>query len=812
MQTLLQDVRHGIRMLRRAPGFALAALLALALGIGANTLIFSTVNAMLLRPLPYPDPDQLAFVSSTHPERKADQITVSLEDFGDWREQNQVFEGMAALMADSLALTAAMEPLQLKIARVSPVFFDLLGVAPEHGRGFRPDEEQVGRHRVVVLGHGLWARQFGSDPGLVGRTVSINSRPYEVVGIAPPGFQFPDAKVEAWVPLAFAAGPPNRGTRYLTVIGRMKAGETATHATAEMEAIARRLEAAYPENAGLSAVVVPFRDRLLGAVRPAMWLLLGAVALVLFIACANVANLLLARSTARRREMALRAALGAGRGRLVRQLLTESALLALTGGAIGTLLAAWGLKLLPALAPEEIPRLGEAVIDGRVLAFTTLLSVLTAGIFGLLPARQAARADLTESLREGARGSLSSRGARRSLRLLVVGEVALSLMLLVGAGLLLNSFQRLRSVDPGFNPDQLLTVQVSLPYSKYGETRQRAEFFRQALEGIRAVPGVISAGATNDLPFASTEFNRYFMMAEIEGGASRSWSTQEPPVAVFEVTPDYFRAMGTPLRSGRAFEASDDASAAPVVIVNEVVARRYFPGGDGVGRKIRLGAPESWGPWHTIVGVVGETRLEKLTQAPFPEVYTAHAQGTAIGGSQTMILAVRAAGDPDGLAAAVRTQVHAVDRDQPLGEFRTMHALLGRALTQPRFQTVLVGAFAALALLLAAIGIYGVIAYSVRTRTTEIGIRVAMGARGVDILRLILREGSAMILLGIGLGTVGALALSRILAGFLFGVGATDPLTFGAVSALLLAVGLLACYLPARRASKLDPMAALRFE
>jgi putative ABC transport system permease protein len=767
---------------------------------------------MLLSPLPYADPDRLVYVSSTQSLRDRDQMTVSFPDFREWSEQNRSFEGMSAFIEDTVVLTGADEPLQMQVARVTAGFFSVLGITPVRGRGFQPEEEQVGRHRVVVLSQGLWARQFGSDPSLVGREIALNGRPYTVVGIAPTKLQLPHPGVEAWVPLALGSGSEDRGTRFLTVIARLKSGQKLSQAGVEMRAIAAGLAKAYPENDGIGAVVVPLADKLLGAFRPALWLLFGAVVFVLLIACANVANLLLARSASRRREIALRTALGAGRGRLMRQLLTESMLLALLGGALGTLLATWALQFLLALAPADIPRLTEAVIDGRVLAFTAGLSLLTGAIFGLLPAWQATSADPSGALKDGIRGAFSSLGGRRMLKLLVIGEVALSLMLLVGAGLLANSFERIRGIDPGFNPRHLLTVPLSISYSKYPEPRQRADFLQQVLNGIGSVPGVISVGATNDLPFASTEFNRYFMVPDIDGETHPTWSDQAPMVAVFEISPDYFRAMGTPLRAGRFFDERDDAAAAPTVIVNEALARRYFPGGDPIGRRIRTGAPGNWLPWMTIVGVVGETRLEKLTQEPFAEVYTAHRQGVALGASGRVVLALRTTGDPASFAAAVKTQVQAVDRSQPLGNIRTMEDLLSRSLVQPRFQTILLGLLAILALVLAAIGIYGMLAYSVRVRTSEIGIRVALGARAEDILRLILGEGSVLILIGIGAGAMGALALSRLLSSFLYGVTATDPLTFLVVSMLLAGVGLLASYLPARRASKVDPMVALRFE
>ncbi|MCI0569004.1 MAG: ABC transporter permease [Acidobacteria bacterium] len=812
MSELIQDLRHCLRMLRKAPGFTAVVLLTLSLGIGVNTLIFSAVNAILLRPLPYPDSERLVSVPSTQPSRGIDRMTVSLPDYRDWKEQSRSFEAWAALMRDSFVLTGAGEPRQLRGVRVSAAFFNLLGIRPALGRGFLSEEEQPGHHRVAVLSHALWQQQLGSDPALVGRSITMNGASFTVVGIAPAGFQYPDSKIEVWVPLAFSPGSGDRESRFLRVIGRLKSGVTPARARLEMEGIARRLEQTYAENKGVGVLIIPFRSDLVGDLSASLWMLQGAVAFVLLIACANVANLLLARSASRRKEIALRSALGAGQKRLVRQLLTESLLLAVAGGTLGTLLAAWGLNLVQALVPEDLPRVDQIALDGRVLAFTVGISLLTGVLFGLLPARRATRVDLVDPLKEGGRQMHAGRRNRRTLKLLVVSEVALSLVLMVGAGLLTNSLLRLRAVKPGFDPENLLTVQLSLPASKYPDAAKRGEFFRQALSGIGSMPGVLHAGATNDLPLGGTGFNRYYQMTEAEGRKSATRPEQEPPVAVFEVTPGYFRAMGMPLLKGRPFGEQDDAGTPAVAIVNEAYLKRYLPEGEPLGRRIRLGSPESWNPWMTVVGVAGEATLERLGQFPFPMVYTPHLQGTAIGTTSTMILAVRTDGDSPGLAAAIRAQVHRIDPDQPLGEFRTMSSLVSRSLVEPRFQTVLLALFACLALVLAAIGIYGVIGYSVKARTCEIGIRVALGARPRDVLKMILREGAVLIVVGVGAGAAGALGVARLLSKFLFGVSATDPLTFVMVSLLLAGVGLLACYLPARRASQVDPMVALRFE
>jgi putative ABC transport system permease protein len=812
MSELIQDLRHSVRMLRKAPGFTSIALLTLALGIGANTLIFSAVNAILLRPLPYPEPARLMNIMSTQPSHDIDRMTVSLEDYHDWKEQGRSFQAMAAYMRDTFALTGVGEPRQLKGARVSASFFDLLGVPPEKGRGFLPEEEQRGKHRVVVLGHALWQQQFGADPGLVGRSVTLNGADYTVVGVASSGFSYPEARVNLWVPLALSPGSPDRSSRFLTVIGRLKPDVPLPSARAEMESIARRLEQTYVENQGVGIRLIPFRTELLGNVSASLWLLQGSVVFVLLIACANVANLLLARSAARRKEMALRAALGAGRGRLMRQLLTESLLLSVIGGGLGCLLAAGGLNLMAALIPESIPRSGDVALDGRVLAFTAGLSLLSGLIFGLLPARRATRLDLADPLKEGGRDPGAGRGGRRTLKALVVSEVALSLVLMAGAGLLINSLVRLRAVNPGFKPENLLTVPLSLPYAKYAKAPQRAAFIDQAVTSVAALPGVIAAGATNDMPLADTDFNRFFQMTDVEGRKRASRPEQEPWVAVLETTPDYFRAMGTPVLRGRSFTGSDAAGAPAVAIVSEGYVRHFLPDGDPVGRRIRVGSPQGWNSWMTVVGVVGQTRLASLARAPYPQVYTPHAQGTAIGTRETMILAVRSAADPKGLAAGIRAAVHRVDPDQPLGEFKTMSSLVSGSLVEPRFQTMLLALFAGLALALAAIGIYGVISYSVRARSSEIGIRVALGARPADVLRMVLGEGALLIVLGVAVGAAGALATAQLLSRFLYGVSATDPLTLVAVALTLGAVGLLACLAPARRATRLDPMSVLRSE
>ena len=811
IEDLTQDIRYGLRMLMKNPGFTVVAVLTLALGIGANTAIFSVVNAILLRALPYEHAERVVFVSSTELLRGINQMTVSLPNFRDWREQNHVFDEMAAFLNGNLTLTSNGEPEQLAGTRASPSLFPLLGIKPLLGRGFLPEEEQPGKHRVVILSYGLWQRRFSADPHLVGQTLTINGNPFTVVGIMPAQCQFPHAKVELWVPLALAPGSGDRRSHFLTVLARLKPGATLEQARTEMETIARRLEQAYKENQGVGVKVQPLREELLGSIKPALLILFGAVGFVLLIACANVANLLLARAATRRRERAIRLALGASRFRLIRQLLTESVLLALAGGALGLCLGRWGTNFLLTLAADTIPHAQEIDLNVRILGFTCLLSLLTGVIFGLAPAWQASKTDLNQSLKEGGRTD-GNFNRQRALKLLVISEVAMSLILLIGAGLLINSFLRLRAVNPGFNPEHLLTLQISLPGGKYRDQTQRTAFFQQVIERIETLPGVQSVGATNDLPLGGTVFNRFFMSAEVEGHPSSATSLKEqPPSAVFEISPNYFRALGTPLQRGRFFTLQDSQQKTLTAIINETVAQRYFPGEDPVGKRIRVGAPEQWNPWMTIVGVVGDTRLEKLSKVPFPEVYTPYSQGV-LGTLPTMVLAVRSVTDPLSLAVPIREQVWAVDKNQPVGGIKTMEQLLSEGLAQPRFNTTLLGLFAAVALLLAMVGIYGVISYSVSQRTQELGIRLALGAPPSDVLKLVIGQGMKLALTGILIGLGGALALTRLMKNLLFSVGPTDPLTFAVVVVLLATVALFACWIPARRATKADPMIALRFE
>jgi putative ABC transport system permease protein len=809
MDTFFQDLRYGVRMLLKNPGFTAVAVIALALGIGGNTAIFSVVNAVLLRPLPYKDPDRLVYVWSAELSRGINRSTVSLPDFRDWKQQAGSFEDMAGFFGANFNLSGGDEPLQIRGLRVTSSFFQVLGTNPALGRTITPVEEQFGNHRVVVLSLGLWTRVFGRDPKTLGRTLAINGEPYTVIGIMPGDFSFPNPQVEMWVPLAFPPGTPiNRNDRFLTVVARLKAGATFEQARTEMQTIAQRLGQEFLENEGVGAILVALQEQLTGDARPALLVLLGAVGLVLLIACANLANLLLARAAAREKEIAIRSTLGASRDRVVRQLLTESVLLSAIGGTLGLLISVWGLDFLLTLGAQEITRIQDTRIDGRVLGFTAGLSLLTGLVFGLFPALQLSRPSLLEPLKEGGRGSAQGVRSQRLRDLLVVAEMALALVLLVGAGLLTNSFYRLRAINPGFNRENVLTAQITLPFSKYRESHQRTMFFGQVLERLKTLPGVLSAGATMTLPLG--EGDRYWTMLDFEGRPKPASREGVPTVAFFQVTPDYFRAIGIPLLKGRPFGDQDNGQSPLVAVINGTLSRRYFPNEDPIGKRIRLGVEDTV-PWLDVVGVVGDVALDRLNEPPPPAVYTAHLQGVQ-GASGTMLLVLRTTSDPLGVAAAVREQVWSVDKDQPVANITTLERLASDALARPRFNTLLLAIFATLALVLAAVGIYGVLSYSVAQRTHEIGVRMALGAEHRDVLRLVLGQGIPLICIGIMLGLGGALVGARLLTSLLFGVRPSDPLTFILVALLLAAVALLACYLPARRAVKVDPMVALRYE
>jgi putative ABC transport system permease protein len=816
MGTLAQDLRYGLRMLARSPGLTVTAALALALGIGANTAIFSVVDAVLLRPLPYDDPDRLVMVWNRYPKMNLQRAAVSGPDFVERRDENHVFEQVAAFIDGNLNLTSAGEPERLRAVRASASLFPLLGVRPALGRTFLTEEDRPGSSQVAVVSHGLWTRRFGSDPRLVGRPLTLNGTPHTVVGILSAGDSFPDPSVDVWVPIALTAeqvDPSRRGNEYIGMIARLKSGVTLEQAQADMDLITRRALSQAPqvakdffESNGWGAFLSPLREEVVGGARPALLALLGAVGCVLLIACANVSNLLLARATSRKREIAIRTALGAGRTRLVRQLLTESLLLAVLGGGLGLLLAVWGVDLLAALRPENLPRVEEIGLDLRVLTFTGLLSLAAGIVFGLAPALHASRPDLNESLKEGGRASSAGPGHSRLRGLLVVSQIALALVLLVGAGLMIRSFWLLQRVDPGFRPEGLLTMNISLSTSKYPKPEQRVAFFQQLRQRLAALPGVEAVAATSLLPLAGgTSTASFFAEGQRPGPGESS-----PLANVRLATPDYFRTMGIPLKRGREF-TDQDTRAPNVVVVDEGMVRRFWRGQDPIGRRLTFTETPTEADWMTVVGIAGEVKHSGLDGHDYAHIYGPHAL-TAFLVPEGMFVVVRTRSDPDGQVAAVRRAVAAMDPEQPIFAVRTMRAYVEDAVAQPRFRTALLALFAAVALVLAAVGIYGVMAYAVTQRTHEIGIRMALGAMQRDVLRMVVGQGLRLALGGVAVGVAGALALTRILSSLLFGVTATDPLTFLTVPLVLLAVSALACYLPARRATRVDPIVALRYE
>jgi putative ABC transport system permease protein len=806
MGTLAQDLRYALRMLAKRPGYTAVAALTLALGIGANTAIFSVVNAVLLRPLPFAAPERLVYAEGADLRDGSKGGSISAPDFLDYREQNHVFERLAAFMPQSFTVTgdgSASE--RIESARVSHGFFETLGVAPlGGGRAFLAEEEQGGRNAVAVLSHGLWQRRYGSDPKIVGKSISLDGEAVTIVGVMPAGFDYPRG-AQLWSPIAFKSQHTSqRRAHFLRAVGRLKPGVTLSQAQEEINAVGRRLEQQYPDsNTNYGMGLTPLTEWMVGEMRSTLLILLVAVGFVLLIACANVANLSLARGASRSREVAIRSALGASRGRVVRQLLTESVVMALAGGAAGLLLAMWGVDLLVSLSPENLPRVKEVTTDWRVLGFTLLVSVVTGILFGLFPALATSKTNLAETLKEGGRTGASP-GRQRLRGLLVVAEVALSLVLLVGAGLLVKSFLRLSSVDLGFKPTNVLSMQLSLPRAAYPNHRQRAAFYDQLVTRVESLPGVQAAGTVSELPLSGQESDTFF---NIEGKPGAAFGNTENSADIRGVSPAYFQALGVPLVRGRFFDRRDGFDAPKVVIVNESFVNRFLPGEDPLGKYLIIDFGE---PFKAeIVGVVGGVRHRSLAQpAPSEEMYVSVLQAPMWGTN----LVVRAAGDPAQLTAAIRGEVQSLDKDLPVYNVKTMEQHVSESASQPRFRTLLLGLFACVALLLASIGIYGVISYSVTQRTHEIGLRVALGAQRGDVLRLVVWQGMRLALVGILVGVAGAFLVTRVMSSFLFGVSATDPLTFAGVSLLLAVVSFLACYLPARRATKVDPMVALRYE
>jgi predicted permease len=821
MQTLFQDLRYGARMLLKSPGITFVVILALALGIGANTAIFSVVDAVLLRPLPYPESDRLVFLNET--SKAMDEISVSYPNFTDWRNQNHVFENIGVYNRDSYNLTGVGDAERIITGQVSADMFAALRVKPALGRLFTNDEDKPGGTPVVLLSYPLWQRRFGGQPNILNQQLMLNNKSYTVIGIMPEGYQFP-TRVEMWVPVGQLSGEAMwlaRGNHPgLYGVARLKPGVSFAQAKAEMDTIAVNLERQYQDsNAGNGIGLHPLLEVFVGDIRRALWVLFAAVAFVLLIACANIANLLLARAQSRQKEMAIRSAMGAGRWRIARQLLTESILLALIGGTLGMLVAQWGIKLILYISPDALPRSKEIGLDWRVLAFTVGLSFLTGLLFGLVPALQAGVVDVHETLKETGRGVSGRHWLRSSL---VVVEVATTLVLLVGAGLMIRSFYRLQQVNPGFSYDHLTSFTVALPRKKYTESEQREQFYNRLLENLRALPGVEATAAASGLPLGNNGWQTSFVV----DGRPRPPRDQTPLMEACLVTPDYFKAMNIPVKSGRVFDSHDDRSwiagkdlskldddekqMAPLnsIVIDEEFARRHWPGEEAVGKRIAMGS-EKDPRFLTVLGVVGRVKMDGLsTDSKRVQGYFPFLQIPS--GGMTVIL--KAAGDPNQLIAAVRQQVKAIDPDQPIYSVRTMDDIRAESVAPERLNLTLLSIFAGIALVLAVVGIYGVMSYTVTQRTHEIGIRMAIGAQPRDVFRMVIGQGMMLALIGVVFGLVLAFLLTRLMASLLFGVEPTDPATFAAIAVLLTGVALVACYVPGRRATKVDPVVSLRYE
>ncbi len=807
MNNIWQDIRFAARMLWKNPGMTFVAIVALALGIGANTAIFSVVNAVLLRPLPYEDPDRLVRLSEDSPQ--VPQMSISYPNFLDWREQNRVFSGIAAMQFRSLNLIGTDEPERLSGRAVSAELFDVLGVKPAMGRTFLPEEDRPGANRVCVVSHGLWQRRFASDPELVGKQLNFSGESYTVIGVLPASYRF-GTPTDVFVPIGLRADQMmERGNHPgIYAIARLKPGVTVEGARSELVSIAQRIGQQYGMT-GNSATLVPLREFFVGDIRTSLLILLGAVGFVLLIACANVANLLLARAAGRTKEIAIRTALGAGRLRIIRQLLTESVLLACLGGVAGMLLALWGIDALRTASVDSLPTTAVINLDGSVLGFTLLVSLVTGVLFGLAPALGASKLDLNDTLKEGGRGGTVGAARQRVRSLLVVSEIALSLVLLIGAGLLVKSFLRIQEVNPGFNPDKLLTMQISRAAGK-DEGRKVADFFNQLAERIKAVPGVESAAFSSGLPLLGTSDTSF----AIEG-RPKPEPGKQPQTMLYLTNPDYLQAMGIRLVKGRFFTAQDTQRSQPVAVIDEAFARQQFPDEDPIGHRI---AGSGDNPSFEIVGVVAHVKhfgLDSSAERIQPQLYFAFNQIPDkflpdVAGRMNVV--VRTASDPLNFSAAIRREVMALDRNQPIYNINTMEQTLDQSLAAPRLATTLLTLFAAVALILAVVGIYGVMAYSVTQRRHEIGIRMALGAQGRDVLRLVVGHGMLLASVGVIVGMAAAFFLTRVMSSLLFGVSATDPLVFILIPVMLLAVALIANLIPARRATKIDPMVALRYE
>ena len=809
MNTLLADIRFGVRMLLKSPTMTIVALLALTLGIGANTAIFSVVNAVLLRGFPYADADRLVLVWEKRQGGRTDQNVINLGNFSDWKEQNQVFTDMAMFFDRAFNLTGDGEPEEVPVQIATPNLFSVLGTNPLIGRPFNADEGGPGQGGVAIISYGLWQRRFGGDQGIVGRQITLNNQPSTVIGVMPAGFGWHIQKgtqvskpADVWVPFQITNELRQRRGRFASAVARLKPGVSIQQAQTEMDTIGARLAQQYPLFNTLWGVnVVPLRTQFTGEIRRPLLILLGAVGFVLLIACANVANLLLARASARRKEIAVRAGLGASRWRIARQLLTESVLLSAIGGALGVLLAWWGTKALVALSPPALIDLQRVSVNLPVLGFTLGLAVITGLIFGLAPAWEATRFDLQDSLKEGGKNIGGSTGGNRVRNVFVITQVALALVLLVGAGLLLRSFNRLQSVDPGFNPNNLLTVRVSLPIAKYEEPK-RIAFFREAIARMSAIPGVEAAGAINTPPFTGLYSGT---TVEVDGRDLPPDQELKTGVCVTDV--NYFKAMQIPLKQGRLFTDQEAIEMRHVVLVNEAFVRKNLGGANPLGHKLTIYMKDEAVPTE-IIGVVGDHKHLGLDTSVEPVSYWPHPELVYPG----MTIVLRTKGDASAVAPAAREVIRGLDPQQPIGEISTMESLLSTSVARSRFSASLLAVFSVVALVMAAVGIYGVMSYSVLQRTHEIGVRMALGAQRLDVLKLVVTRGIVLALIGVAVGLAASFAVTRLLSTLLFEVTTTDAVTFVAVSVGLFVVTLLACYVPARRATRVDPLKALRYE
>ena len=811
MQQLTQDLRYAVRGLIKRPGFTLIAVMTLALGIGANSAIFSVVNGVLLRSLPLPDSQSLYAVHTGALSFNRFDGPFSYPEYQDVVQQTRSFQSIGAWVDSDANLSDGAKPERVMLRIVLPSLLPTLGVDTIRGRNFLPEETTKGQDRVALITYGFWQRRFGGSEDAIGKSVYLDNADYKIIGILPHDFQF-EAPVDLWVPLTTTDPEINvRNSHFLRVIARLRPGVTEKSVAADLDAVAKyesdNFPDMFPPSAGFGFRARPYLDDIVGDMKLPLYVLLAAVGFVLLIACTNVANLLLAKAAPRQREIALRTALGARRFHLIRQLLTESILLAIVAGGIGVLLGTWGTSALVALSPDSLPRAREIGFDWRVLAFTGVVALTTGIVFGLMPAIWGPRVDLTDALKEGSRGSTAGGGRLR--KSLVVAEVALSVMLLVGAGLMLRSFSQLRSVNPGFRTDHALTLRVSLPVPEGritpADEARFMSFYDRTLARLSELPGVTAAGATNMIPLDGNGTDR---LIEVEGYVPRDTSDMTS-AQNRQATPGWFAAMGIPLVRGRLIERSDDERAARVLVVNEAFAKRFFADGNAIGKRIRLGKLTSDFPWATIVGVVGDVRGFALEEPPIPTMYWPVAQ---IRATPSLAIVVRTESDPAALAPAVRDAIAEIDRSQPIYDMQTLDQLVAKSLGQRRFTLTLMVLFGVIALMLSAIGIYGVMAFAVTQRTQEIGIRMALGARAIDVLKMVVGSGMFLALIGVAVGLIGAFALTRLMASLLFGVSPTDLVTFGLVTTGLLTVALLACYIPARRATKVDPLVALRYE